>query len=108
MLSKVREMIQVLPYRMGLMVQYALQTGLRPSECVESVRLLNSGVVQGSSSRYYYNEEQQTLEHFRFSQFLRPTKKAYISYLSTDNYQRIVELGPRTPTYSAIRHACNK
>lgn len=41
-------------------------------------------------------QEQQALEHFRFPQFLRATKKAYLSYLSIDNYHAIANLGCKT------------
>jgi hypothetical protein len=62
MLQKVKEMIRLLGGFMGQIVKFAVLTGLRPSEAVESVRLLS---------------ERQALEHFRFpSVFLRKTKKA--------------------------------
>jgi hypothetical protein len=57
---------------MGQIVKFAVLTGLRPSEAVESVRLLSL-----RSEIKYYNPERQALEHFRFpSVFLRKTKKA--------------------------------
>jgi hypothetical protein len=93
MLQKVREMIRVLPAHMSAVIRFAVLTGLRPMEACESARLLN-----GEHILQYYNPERQALEHFRFPEiFLRPTKKAYISYLSIDNYQAIVSLGPKTP-----------
>jgi hypothetical protein len=101
MLSKVKEMMRALPPAMAGVIRHAVLTGLRPSEACESVRLL----IIGQSN--YYNQEQQTLEHFRYPEiFLRPTKKAFISYLSTDNYQRVASLGPKTPTLRAISSAC--
>jgi hypothetical protein len=102
MLSKVREMIQVLPTVMAAIIRFACITGLRPSESCESVRLLNIKNVTSNKINNYYNQEQQRLEHFRFPQFLRPTKKAFISYLSTDNYQWIASLGSST-SYSYPR-----
>ena len=103
MLQRIKEMMRVLPATMAAVIRFAVLTGLRPSEACESVRLICC-----KSTDKYYNPEQQTLEYFRFSQFLRPTKKAYISYLSTDDYQAIASLGPNTPTWNAIRHACNR
>jgi hypothetical protein len=101
MLSKVKEMMRALPPTMAGVIRHAVLTGLRPLEACESVRLL----IIGQSN--YYNQEQQTLEHFRYPEiFLRPTKKAFISYLSTDNYQRVASLGPKTPTLRAISSAC--
>jgi hypothetical protein len=83
MLSKVKEMIRVLPATMAAVIRFAVLTGLRPSEACESVRLLNSGQVTDhkntrrnisthveikipEDTSNYYNPEQQTLEHFRF------------------------------------------
>jgi intergrase/recombinase len=103
MSRRVRDMMRVLPGTMAAVIRFAALTGLRPSEACESVRLIYT--YQYTSS--YYNPDQQTLEHFRFPQFLRQTKKAYISYLSTSNYQRIASLGPKT-CWNAIRLACRR
>ena len=47
MLDKIREMIKVLPPHMAAVVRHACLTGLRPTEAVESVRLLlASGIYQ--------------------------------------------------------------
>jgi hypothetical protein len=57
---------------MARIIDFACITGLRPSEVIESVRLLISG-----ENKKYYNEERQALEHFRFPEiFIRQTKKA--------------------------------
>jgi hypothetical protein len=103
MIQKVREMINVLPPIMGEIVKFGVLVGLRPSEVVESVRLLqNSGAS-------YYNPERQALEHFRFPEiFLRQTKKAYISFITLDNLQPIANLGCKTPGYNSIRLACQR
>jgi Archaeal phage integrase len=101
MIEKVKEMISVIPRLYGQVVLFACITGLRPSEACESVRLICA------DTHRYYNTEAQTLEHFRLpSVFLRPTKKAYLSYLSTDNYQHFANLGPKTLTLKAITSAC--
>jgi hypothetical protein len=104
MVSKVKEMIAVLSPSMADVIRFAVLTGLRPAESCESVRLINKCPGPGQ----YYNQQQQCLEHFRFSQFLRPTKKAFISYLSTSNYRWIASLGPCTPTLAAISSACKR
>lgn len=105
MIQIVKEMIRVLPDHMSTVIKFAVLTGLRPSEACESVRLLKL------EPTFYYNQVQEKLEHFKFPEiFLRSTKKAFISYLSTDNYQRIVSLGTKTPTpaWNAIRLACRR
>ena len=54
----------------------------------------------GIKVQQYYNPERQALEHFRFPQiFLRQTKKAYISYLSMDNYQWIANFACKPLPY---------
>jgi intergrase/recombinase len=49
------------------------------------------------------------LEHFRFPEiFLRRTKNAYISFVTLENLQPIVDLHDFTPTWNAIRLACRR
>ena len=107
LLEKIREMIRVLLAPMGTVLRHACLTGLRPSEAVESARLIiNSG---GGDMPRYYNPEHQSLEHFLFPDvFLRTTKKAFISFITLDNLQPITLLGPKTPGYNAIRFACKR
>ena len=98
MLKRVKEMMRVLPDHKSAVIKFTLLTGLRPSEPCESVRLLKNDCSQAVTK--YYNAEQQTLEHFKFPEFfLRATKKAFISYLSTDNYHAFAKIGPKTPYY---------
>jgi hypothetical protein len=55
--------------------------GLRPSEVIESVRLINDK----DAFQKYYRAELQALEHFRFPDiFLRSTRKAYISFVTPE------------------------
>jgi intergrase/recombinase len=103
MLQRIKEMMRVLPTAMSAIIRFACLTGLRPSEACESVRLIKCGL-----SPQYYNPEQQCLEHFRFPQFIRATKKCYLSYLSLSNYQWIANLGCKTPTWNAIRLTCRR
>jgi Archaeal phage integrase len=102
MLDKIRNMLQVLPKPMAAVVRHALLTGLRPAEAVESVRLLVT------KTPGYYDPAQQALLHYKFPQFQRTTKRAYISYLSVDNLQPITVLDCQTPTWSAIRSMCKR
>jgi intergrase/recombinase len=104
MIAKVKRMIQVLPVAMATMIKFNCLTGLRPSEAVESVRLLRK------FDRIYYNEERQCLEHFRLPDiFLRATKKAYISFVTADMLKKFeIEQIKQIPTYNAIRLACRK
>ncbi len=105
LLYKIREMLRVLPTAMTAVVRHAVLTGLRPTEAIESVKLLNSA----DYSAQYYNQERQALEHFRFPElFIRATKKAFVSYITLDNLQPIRNLGGQTPTWKAIRSACKR
>jgi hypothetical protein len=105
MLQRVRNMIEHLPRSMVPIVKFACLTGLRPTEACESVRLLNIG----QCTVQYYNQEQQCLEHFRFADiFLRQTKNAYLSFLSTSNYQWVKNLCTKPPTWNAIRHTLKR
>lgn len=115
MIDRVKAMMQVLPPVMSNIVRHAVLTGLRPSEAVESVRLLNTQKNLGYSSsnnnnnNYYYDTEQQTLRHYLFPHiFLRATKKAYLSYITPENLQPVVNLGDKTPTWNAIRLTCRR
>ncbi len=104
MIQTVKEMMRVLPEPMVEVIRYAVLAGLRPTESCESVRLLNDNTTDAAAAAGimcpqwgYYNPDTQTLHHYLYPEiFLRATKKAYISYLSVDNYQRITNLGSKT------------
>jgi hypothetical protein len=106
MLQWVRQAIAVLPCHMGEVIRFNCLTGLRPSEAVESVRLINQLLPE----QKYYNPERQCLEHFRFPEiFLRRTKKAYISFIMLDNLQPIANLGRKTQhTLRAMQSALTR
>lgn|ERR687897_399619 len=102
--DKVWEMIRVLPIDMSIVIRFACLTGLRPSEACQSVKLISLSSLDETG---YYNQEQQTLEHFRFPDiFLRPTKKAWISYLSSSNYAYFASLGPFYSYYPRSNYTC--
>ena len=92
---------------MARIVKFACLIGLRPSEVVESVRLLNA-----QCTTQYYNPERQALEHFRFPEiFLRETKKAFISFVKPEMIEPVKSLNTavfNVPSYNAIRHACRR
>ena len=99
MLDKIRKMLRVLPKPMAAVVRHAVLTGLRPAEAVESVKLLNMQKWKNSEmhSVQYYSPERQCLEHYKFPhQFLRATKKAFISYITKEQLSWIALLGPET------------
>ena len=111
MLQRIREMIAKTPTWTGKIIKWAVVTGLRPSEVVESVRLINST----DEFPKYYNSSRSALEHFRFSQFQRQTKKCYISFV-TPSMLELAKLPPplartdssSTISYNQVRLACCK
>ena len=113
MIDRVKEMIHVLPVALATVVKHSVLTGLRPIEACESVRLLlnfsNDVNIHHKTKEeiQYYNPQTQMLEHFRFPEiFIRRTKKAFISYITKNQLSGIATLGSSTPTYTAIRKAC--
>jgi hypothetical protein len=93
MLHKIREMIKVLPPHMAAVVRHAVMTGLRPSEAVESVKLIQNQ----STFAKYYDPFQMTLNHWKMPGMIRTAKKAFISYITPDNLQPIANLGSKIP-----------
>ena len=71
---------RLLPSFMVQIVRLGCLAGLRPIEIVvESVRLIND---KEALTKYYYNPEQMTLDHYKFPVFTRTTKKAYVSFVA--------------------------
>jgi intergrase/recombinase len=104
MIELVRDMAQKLPPHMGDIIRFGTITGLRASEVIESARLIKCGL-----SPQYYNPDGQALEHFRFPDiFLRQTKKAYISFLSTDMYDYFTKNLGKPTTLNSITLACRR
>jgi integrase len=107
MLQRVKEMIQVLPPAYGNIIKFDCITGLRPSEAVASIQLINDK----EKLQTYYKPKRMALEHFRFPEvFFRQTKKTYISFVSPEMLD-IAKLSAsrkkKSPplTYNAIRLA---
>jgi intergrase/recombinase len=60
-------------------------TGLRPTESIESLKLLNQ------DDNNYLNSQTMLIEHYKYpKQFIRRTKKAYISIV-TDPLLKVIE-----------------
>jgi intergrase/recombinase len=106
MLQQIRKMITCTPTWTGRIIKFACLVGLRPSEVVESVRLINSA----DEFPKYYNCSRSALEHFRFSQFQRQTKKCYISFMTPEMLSIVEKLDNDdiVPTYNQVRLACRK
>jgi hypothetical protein len=84
-------------------------TGLRASECVEAVRLINSTSQSTGTSvnraSNYYNPEQNILQHYRFPElFIRRTKAVYISVMN-DEILGIAQSIGKSPTLIGLKKA---
>ena len=79
MLQWLRQVVQQMPKPYSNFFAFCTLTGLRASECVSCIRLIN----EPDSFRTYYNEGRQCFEHFRFPDiFIRRTKAAYVSLVN--------------------------
>jgi intergrase/recombinase len=91
---------------MGKIIKFGCLVGLRASETLECVKLINDR----EAFTKYYNPNRQGLEHFRYKQFIRQTKKAYISFLTPEMLSIVQNLdnNNNVPTKNAITHACQR
>ena len=80
---------------------FALVSGLRTSEAIESFNLI---IKLHTESRLeeYYNQALCTLEHFAFPKtFLRNTKNTFISIMPKELIEKVTEFKPIT--YNSIK-----
>ncbi len=104
--DRIGEMIAKSLIQIANIIKPACLTGLRPAEVIESVKLINNQETLST----YYNQDRQTLEHFRFPHiFLRNTKKAYISFVTPEILHLIrLKSNTRMITYNIIRKTLNQ
>jgi hypothetical protein len=99
MMQWLREAISTLPNDYANFFLFCTLTGMRASECLEAVRLLRT---QGAES-YYYNPEQQVLQHYRYPEiFIRRTKAIYISVVD-DSIVSIARKIRKVPGYNGLK-----
>jgi hypothetical protein len=102
MVQWLREAVQVLPSKHANLLLFCTLTGMRGSECIESVRLINQELT---SSGKYYNPERQILQHYLYPNiFIRRTKAIYISIVN-DNIIRIAQRIGNDPTLPGLKKA---
>jgi|SRR5918994_607658 intergrase/recombinase len=93
---------------MGKIVQWGCLVGLRPAEIVESVKLINDKEAFAK----YYDPVQMTLFHWKYPQFVRTTKKAFVSFVSPPMVEIVQNVSSdkmhQIPTYNAIRLTCQR
>jgi len=75
-------------------------TGLRLDEAVKSYNLIIKLARQGKLNQYY-NEQMGTLEHYRFKeQFIRRSKKVFVSFVPKELVDRIAWNNPMPSKYT--------
>ena len=80
-------------------MDFITMSGLRLVEALESYNLIIRLADSGRLAQYY-DQERETLEHFKFKEiFLRKTKKAFISFVPRTMITRIAESKPLTHSY---------
>ena len=81
--------------------KFALVTGLRISEAIDSFNLIIKLHSEGKLGEYY-DESLSCLQHFKFKDiFIRRTKSTYISFVPIDLIRQIANTQP--VTYSGIK-----
>ena len=88
----------VLPSQYANLLLFCALTGMRGSECIESITLLNIG---SDNFRTYYNPERQILQHYLYPNiFIRRTKAIYISIVNDEIIGLAQKIG-NNPQYKA-------
>ncbi|MDH5266731.1 MAG: integrase [Candidatus Bathyarchaeota archaeon] len=92
--------LEVLRPNEQLLLRFAVITGLRKNEAIQSFNLIIH-LHENADLENYYNEKLNCLEHFKFKEtFLRRTKNVYISFVPKS---LILETANSEPvTYAAI------
>jgi len=101
MMSWLKDALKKLPTQTGNILVYNTLTGLRPTEAILSIRLIQTDL------EHYANKETGMLENFRHEAFIRKNKKSYLtayddSILEIANNARIVK------SWEAIRKQLNR
>ena len=83
-------------------LKFMLLSGLRKTEGMQAFNLIIERYKENKLSEYF-NDELSMLEHYKYKQFLRNTKNAYITIMPKDFVMQIANSKP--VSYSAI-HCC--
>jgi intergrase/recombinase len=90
-----------LRYNEQTLLKFALITGLRKAEAIESFNLIIK-LHEENKLNEYYDENLNVLQHFKFKElFIRNTKNTFISFVSRDFINKICSC--EALTYPQIR-----
>ena len=96
-----KQVIEKLPKDYSTVLIFDVLTGLRPSEAAMSCKLITELSERGKLDSYL-DKDLLMLQHFRFPDlFLRQSKNAYISFITPELLQLVLEAKP-SMKYSAI------
>jgi len=98
--------LPILPLKYKTVLVFQTLTGLRPSEASLSLKLLGN-LKDHNKLSDYYNPELKLLQHFKYKQFLRKSKNAYISFISDELLENALKVR-YTQNYYAIQSYLKK
>jgi intergrase/recombinase len=99
MINWIKQIIIEIP-RFRNAILFNTLTGLRPDEALRAFSLLSSG----ANNSDYINREKMILEHFRYpEEFLRKTKKAFVSVVNEEILGLSKSGASSNLSYNAIR-----
>jgi hypothetical protein len=97
MVSWLKDTCSKLPQKYTNILMFNTLTGLRPSEAYLSISLIQDNLA------HYLNNDTKILEHFRFRDFIRRTKKAYISFINDRILEMAKSVGRQLITYNQLK-----
>ncbi len=89
------EEVRPLGLKYYLPAAFTVYSGLRASEGFRAIKLASQS-LEG-----YYNAELRCLEHFRYPEFMRRTKNAYLTFIS-DDLLDLIRSRPETVDFPAF------
>ena len=90
-LEWVKRCMEILDETYKIFLEFALVTGMRRSEVINSFNLIITLGKQGRLNEYY-NNELQSLEHFRYKKtFIRGTKNVFFSFVGKEFIDKILQ-----------------
>jgi len=96
-----KDVVKVLPKKYATAVIFTALTGLRASESCLSCKLIVEDLEN------YLDKELMMLQHFKYPKFLRGSKNAFISFISKELLQLVLDNKP-TFKYTALTSAIRK
>jgi len=106
-----KQVVKRLPKEYAVVLVFDALTGLRPNVAVASCKLI-SDLSEKNELNAYLDRELMMLQHFKFPElFLRKSKNAYISFVTSELLEMVIETTPRIK-YTALdtkigRLGCN-